>query len=210
MIHVDQQKEPADFDRKCRKRGAAWIQSHQPPIPRPDGKSYWGHFHEDVEAEFHSRCGYYAMYIHDGEIDHFIPWDQSPQLGFEWNNFRFIDSRLNKKKLARTLLDPFIVQNDWFEIEIPSLELKITSVLTDPSLRQSAENTVEWLKLRNGRRVLQMRARAYEDYRRYRDMDKLEMMAPLVARAVSDWLASYPGGELPDCSRLLSPHLRHP
>jgi hypothetical protein len=213
MINVPRAEEPPEFDARCRQPGTAWLNAHQPQPngkqPRPTGNDcYWNLFRADVESEFCSRCGYYAMYIHDGEIDHFVPWNQNHQFGFEWTNLRFIDARLNKRKGAAPLLDPFNVQDGWFEVKIPSLVLFITSALTDPTIRRLAENTVERLDLKRGRKALQMRAVAYEDYRRNDDITMLERKAPLVARAVDIWRRRYPGKPLPDCSVLLPRHLR--
>ncbi|HEX9047980.1 MAG TPA: hypothetical protein VF988_13230 [Verrucomicrobiae bacterium] len=122
--------EPPAFDANCRERGRQWLAAHPHQEGRPH--DYWSPFRDDLREGFGRRCGYLAMYMHDGAADHFISWDRcklaNPQLAYEWNNYRFIAPSLNSKKGTwdDALLDPFEVQSGWFEVEIPSFVLRIT------------------------------------------------------------------------------------
>ncbi len=121
--------EPAAFDVECRQKGRDWLTQQPSPPKRPH--DYWSPFRDGLREGFVRRCGYFAMYMHDGAVDHFISWENcketAPHLAYEWSNFRFIAPSLNSKKgtLDDQLLDPFEVQDDWFEVEIPSFVLKI-------------------------------------------------------------------------------------
>lgn len=203
--------EPPNFDRECRQKGIRWLrlrnQIQISKIKRPE--DYWKLFRPELRRGFQGRCGYYAMYIPVGTVDHFISWKtcktSNPELAYEWSNFRFVDGALNSKKqnLDGQLLDPFEIQDEWFEIEIPTLVLKITPALTDPVLRRKAELTLEKLELDDGEIAIGMRAELYEPYRKGAvEIDFLYERAPLVARAIEKWQNAHIGQPLPDCSKL--------
>ncbi|MEX1115859.1 MAG: hypothetical protein WEB53_11465 [Akkermansiaceae bacterium] len=142
------------------------------------------------------------MYLHDGQVDHFTSWNtcrtnQTPELAYEWNNFRFIDGALNssKRTLDGQLLDPFEVGDDWFTIELPSLLLQLVNV---PPERQTAANlTLEKLGLDQGIRVLELRWEWYDLHQRNElSLDGLRVVAPLIAQAAERWTAEG-RGDLP-------------
>jgi hypothetical protein len=183
--------EPAEFDAQCRKPGQQWIVGHPQPEGRPP--DYWSRFRDDLREGFVRRCGYFAMFMHDGAVDHFVPWDTCkedfPVLAYEWDNFRFIAPSLNSKKgtLYDELLDPFEVQDDWFAVEIPSFVLRITDRIP-PSLRAKAEFTLDRLDLQQGRKAVTLRWEWYEQHRLGElTLAGLHRNAPLVARAVEKW-----------------------
>lgn len=183
--------EPAAFDRECRQRGRARLAHQNPPPKRPD--DYWSPFREDLRTGFARRCGYFAMYLHDGAVDHFRSWDNckatNPQLACEWSNLRFIAPSLNSKKgtLDDQLLDPFEVHDAWFEVEIPSFVLRITDQIP-AHLRAKAEFTLDRLDLQQGRKAVALRWEWYEQHRLGElTMAGLQRHAPLVARAVAAW-----------------------
>jgi hypothetical protein len=183
-------QEPASFDVDCRQAGNNWltIQSALPKRPA----DFWSPFRMDLRRGFQQRCGYYAMYIHDGQIDHYVSWktckDNNPQLAYEWSNFRFVDGALNSKKktLDGAMLDPFEIQTGWFEIELPSLSLRVLNVPEDR--RAQATLTLEKLELDQGARVLELR---WEWYTAHRvdglPIDLLKKFAPLIADAIIKW-----------------------
>jgi hypothetical protein len=192
--------EPATFDRDCRQKGRSWIQSQQVLPERP--KDLWSPFRPELRRGFGCRCGYYAMYLHDGQIDHFTSWNtcrtnNTPELAYDWGNFRFVDGALNssKRTLDGQLLDPFEVGDDWFEIELPSLLLRPVGV---PSERiDAARLTLERLGLDQGSRALELRWEWYDFHQRNElSLDGLRSVAPLVARAVDRWIAEG-RGDLP-------------
>ncbi len=199
--------EPATFDAECRQKGKDWLAQQTTLDGRP--RDFWSPFREDLRAGFLCRCGYYAMYIHDGTVDHFLSWDNckatNPQLAYEWSNFRFIANSLNSKKgtLDDQLLDPFEVGDDWFEVEIPSFVLRMTERI--PShLRKKAADTLDRLDLQQGRKAVTLRWEWYEQHRLGElSLAGLNRNAPLVASAVAAWQRAG-NGALPAVPRPIS------
>jgi hypothetical protein len=196
MIRVERISEPLEFDTKCRQRGNQWRKEQEAKsIGFTTASSwrgasrFWTPFNKALCEEFVHRCGYYAMWIHKGTVDHFIAKTKNPDLAFEWRNYRFLGSDLNSKKGdSGDFLDPFEVRDEWFEIELPSLVLKITSELTEPELRKKAEFTLQKLDLAQGHEVIDLRAEWYELHRTGDlTLSGLAKKAPLLARAVEKW-----------------------
>lgn len=82
------------------------------------------------------------------------------------------------------VLDPCQVEDGWFEILLPSLQLVLTDAVPDHE-KNRAEYTLNRLHLRDDERVIRQRR---EWYRMYQDgeltIDGLERKAPLIARAI--------------------------
>lgn len=98
--------EPNDFDSRCRIRGKAWLGAN--PIKRP--KDYWSTFRHALAAGFTDRCGYCAMWISSGTVDHFVSCNEDRQQAYEWSNYRYVEGWFNSsksKRLSSQLLDPF-------------------------------------------------------------------------------------------------------
>ncbi len=193
--------EPAAFDRNCRQKGLTWLKNHPQSDVRP--KDFWSPFRDDLRNGFANRCGYFAMYLPEGHVDHFVSWAKAkavnPNLAYEWDNFRFLSPSLNSKKgtLDDQLLDPFGVQDEWFEVELPSLVLRVTEAIP-ASLRTKAQFTLDRLDLEQGRKAVSLRREWYESYRSGRlSLPGLADYAPLVAKAVEKWQQNNLG-PLPD------------
>lgn len=184
MIPVAPVAEPEGFDAGCRQKGNAWLQEH-PGEQRP--QDYWSPFRPVLAAGFHERCGYGAMWTSSGTVDHFISCHQDRRLAYEWSNYRYLEGWMNSAKSRRRaeeLLDPFEVQEGWFEIVLPSLQLRLSERIP-PEYRQRAEYTLQTLPLRDDERILRQR-RAW--YQLYQDgmltLEGLQDRAPLIAAAV--------------------------
>lgn len=183
MIRVRPAAEPHDFDRACRRRGHAWLAAH-PGVDRP--KPFWRKFVGDLAEEFEQRCGYSAVMIPNGTVDHFLSWKRTPSLAYEWSNFRYVDGRINsKKQLADDeVLDPFEVDDDWFEIILPSLQLRLTDRVP-AKLRERARYTIERLGLSHDEQIVTYRAQWYCQYHcGDLSLRGLYRVAPLIARAI--------------------------
>lgn len=186
--------EPAGFDTDCRQKGEAWLNQQATLPKRP--RDFWSPFRSDLRRGFQKRCGYYAMYVHDGQVDHSVSWatckkTNQAKLAYEWTNLRFCDGALNSRKstLDAQVLDPFDVEDDWFEVELPTLILRSVNVPADRF--DSARLTLERLELETGSRSLELRWEWYEEHRSGRlNLDGLRRAAPLVAAAVERWIAS--------------------
>lgn len=121
--------EPYDFDDDCRKKGLAWLKKN-PNCKRP--KDFWSPFRHALADGFSDRCGYSAMWISSGTVDHFVSIHADQTLAYEWSNYRYVEGWINgsKNKCNETeILDPFDVENGWFEILLPSLQLVVSDSL---------------------------------------------------------------------------------
>jgi hypothetical protein len=183
MIRVRPAAEPHGFDRACRQRGSAWLADH-PGTARP--KPFWREFVGDLAEGFKHRCGYSAVMIQNGTVDHFLSWKRNPNLAYEWSNFRYVDGRINAKKHLADgeVLDPFEVDDDWFEIILPSLQLRLTDRVPR-ARRERARYTIERLGLSNDEQIVTYRAQWYCQYHcGGLSLDGLHRVAPLIARAI--------------------------
>lgn len=184
MLKFNPPAEPENFDAKARQPGNNWLEKN-PDKKRP--KDYWSQFRSDLADGFGDLCGYTAMYDSTGgTVDHYLSWKYHPHLTYEWSNYRFAFGRVNSSKgtLDNQILDPFEVEDDWFEILLPSLQLVITDAVPEEK-RQKAEFTLKKLGLVKDVWVMRLRR---EWYQMYIDGDLtltgLEKKAPLIARAV--------------------------
>ncbi|MCI0464116.1 MAG: hypothetical protein L0Z62_44855 [Gemmataceae bacterium] len=182
MIHSDPAPEPPTFDAECRQPGNAWWKAH-PQAERP--RDYWSAFKPALASAFRQLCAYTAVYEPVGTVDHFLSWEQGGP-AYDWSNFRFAAQWINssKKTIDRQVLDPFQVQDDWFEILLPSLQLRLTDAVPK-ALRKKAEFTLERLHLRDDERVLRTRQSWLEQFCLCEiTLAGLARRAPLLARAV--------------------------
>jgi hypothetical protein len=192
MIHVTAPPEPAAFHNDCRVPGNAWLAANPDPADRlPD---HWRHFIPDLCAAFLNRCGYLAMWDLNGTVDHYLGTDTHRHLAYEWSNYRYASGWINSSKqtLDRRVLDPFRVRDGWFEIDLPSLHLRLTAAVP-PRFRPRAEFTLRRLKLDWGARVIDQRQIYYDLFRTGGvGLGDLERQAPLLADAVRrTWLLDH-------------------
>jgi hypothetical protein len=124
---------------------------------------------------------------HDGDIDHFVSIDEDRSRAYRWSNLRYSAGWLNSAKQglpSSQILDAFEVEDEWFEILLPSLGLVVTPRC--PSrVRERAELMLTRLGLGRGEQVMRSRQAFYDDYLAKRvTIDYLDDRAPLIARAV--------------------------
>lgn len=183
MIPVAPPAEPATFDAECRVPGNAWLATH------PDGRrppDHWRHFLGDLCAGFGNRCGYLAMLDMTGTVDHFQSTSRHRDLTYEWSNYRYATGWLNSSKqtLDGEVLDPFQVREAWFEIDLPTLHLRLTAAVP-ARVRPRATETIRRLHLDYGDRVMRSREFYHGAYRNGEfTLDFLERVAPMIATAV--------------------------
>lgn len=183
MIPVGRVAKPRGYD-AVKQRGDAWLRAN-PHSKRP--KDLWSPYLSHLANGFSHRCGYAAMLDPTGgSVDHYLSWHQRPDLAYDWSNFRFVSSILNASKRTAddAVLDPYLVQSGWFEILLPSLQMRLTSSVPAKH-RTRAEYTLNRLKLRDGEKVIRWRRHYYEAYQQGKlDLDGLREWAPLIAEAV--------------------------
>jgi len=180
MIHFAHVPEPPDFEQEVRQKGKDWL------VKNPDKTSprnLWSPFRKHLAAGFQNLCGYSAMFEPIGTVDHYISCHQDRAKAYDWDNYRFASAWINSSKKADDrILDPFGVQDEWFEVELLTFSLV-------PQIEKIPTSEIEKVKqtqrkLNNEVIVRQRR----EWYRTYADgeisLDGLEKKAPLVARAI--------------------------
>jgi len=186
MKRVKPVKEPEGFHDRCRKRGREWLKAN-PTYRRP--RDYWSEFEPQLRAVFGGLCGYCAMVTMRSQVDHFIPVAVlkvrgHDQQAYEWRNFRYGEGVLNQRKSNHLVLDPFKVKDNWFEVQLPGLQLVLTTAVPQTQ-RKLAEFTIARLGLRDSEVVVRYRKKWFEMYRaRKMDIEGLREVAPLIASAV--------------------------
>jgi hypothetical protein len=182
--------EPADFDATCRQQGNAWLlaKRHAGESPKTSQyPNYWSNYEDHLARAFQQRCGWWAMWIAEGQVEHFLSKKNRPDLTYEWSNYRFIAGSVNGSKgnHDNKVLDPFEIQDGWFEVILPSMQLVTTSQLP-AALSVRAEFTLKQLRLRDGTKVMRNRKRWYQQFKDGAlTMDGLKSNAPLLAAAVT-------------------------
>lgn len=176
--------EPKDFDKKCRKKGLAWL-AKNPDAKRP--YSYWRAFNSDLRKGFSERCAFQGLHITSGTVDHYESWHENKSLAYEWSNFRYVEGWLNSAKTNKSvegLVDPFENCGGWFEILLPSLQM-IVSEDVSPENQERAERTLTDFCLRDDERAIQTRRsymRMYEEGKL--TLEGLDEWFPLLAKAI--------------------------
>lgn len=184
MIRAPKVQEPADFDASARHPGNVWL-SANPNAKRP--KPLWAPFTRDLAKGYRGLCGYAAMAdFTGGTVDHFLSFKNHRTLAYEWRNYRFASATMNscKRNADDAVLDPQEVGPGWFEVVLPSLQLRLTDKVPD-KVRGKAEATLRRLRLADGERVVRWRQAWYRLYAEGKlDLVGLREMAPLIAEAL--------------------------
>jgi len=90
----------------------------------------------------------------------------------------------SKRNADDAVLDPYEVKAGWFEIELPSLQMRVTTAVP-ATFRAKAEFTLKRLGLRDGERVIRWRQSWHALYLSGDlTLEGLRKMAPLIAQAV--------------------------
>jgi hypothetical protein len=156
------------------------------PNPKSKLPNYWRQFIPDLCAGFANRCGYLAMWDLNGTVDHYLPVTRRRNLAYEWSNFRYVTGWVNSSKQAvmGRVLDPFRVRDDWFEIDLASLHLRLTAAVP-ARFRPRAAYTIRRLRLDYGPRVVRQRQTYLNFYRGGQlSLAQLQVQALLIAAAV--------------------------
>ena len=187
-------RKPRNFTRDCETPGKAWERANPTSDKFPP---LWQKYQSQLATGFHDRCGWWAMRIADGAVDHYLSKKFHRLRAYDWSNYRYISPSVNSAKRNKDdkVLDPFDIQPGWFEVILPSMLLKRTSSVP-PAFQAKADFTIQELHLVNGQKVRRNRRAWYKDYKDGLITDAgLAAYAPLVAEAVAKCLAK--GDPLP-------------
>lgn len=201
--------EPPDFDARVRQPGKnVFAELTGAPAPTRPGpkrkavgtrvedipaselrkKALWQEVIPDLRRAYRDICAYLAMRIHPATgaatVDHFVPLDDAPQLAYEWSNYRLCSAQVNtNKKNHRDVLDPFLVGQGWFALDIGTFEVVPGPDLSSDVLEE-VEATIARLKL-NEPTFVQARAEYHDRYLGLVDaplpLEWLEAECPFVA-----------------------------
>lgn len=184
MIAVAKVKKPKDFDATVKVPGDQWLKDNA-TAKRP--KALWAPYTKTLAVGFSGLCGYAAMLdATGGTVDHYLSFKNHPKKTYDWSNYRFASGTLNssKRNADNKVLDPFEVGDGWFEIELPSLQMRVTATVP-AAQRAKAEFTLKQLGLRDGERVIRWRQSWYALYLSGDlTLEGLRKVAPLIAQAV--------------------------
>ena len=184
MIRFEPVAKPEGFADQVEEPGATWL-AENPDANRP--KNLWTQFKPALADGFRFLCAYSVMYEPVGTVDHLVSWHEDKSKAYDWNNYRYCAAWINSSKQnvkAAEIFDPFEVEDGWFEIILPSLQLVVSDIVPEEH-KQRAEFVLKRLHLRDDERVIRQR-QAW--YRMYQDgeisLNGLRKKAPLLARAV--------------------------
>lgn len=188
MIRCTLAAEPPHFDAQVRQPGRAWLDKN--PHKNPP-HAFWARVRGELAEVFHHRCAYLAIEIFNGQVDHFVSCNEDRHLAYEWTNYRYCDPGINSRKnstRADELLDPCTIEDDWFELILPSLQVRVTE-LCPPELRERANHTLIRLGLRDGEAIIRMRSAWVAHFDelgsdRAKFLALLDRQDPMLARAL--------------------------
>lgn len=183
MIPVKLEPEPHDFDPKVRQKGKQFLRRHGIPVKSSQFRNYWTDIVDDLHHLYNGICAYTCIYlIPPGSVDHFFPKSKYPHLAYEWCNYRLASPIMNNRKgESENILDPFIIQPNWFTMDFPSCLIKASSVIPSNYAKQ-ATDTIDILKLNDDDNLVQERCDIIMEYVDGRIiLQFLEMRYPFIA-----------------------------
>jgi hypothetical protein len=182
MLRIELRPEPQDFDERVREPGLEAINEGRNPLP-----SYWRRCAPQLRREYKEICAYSCLRIPkvvgNSTVEHVAPKSKHPALAYEWSNYRLVCGLMNSRKNHfEDVLDPFDIENDWFELEFVFFQLKPAKHLADQGRIQEIKETIDRLKL-NNEECCTDREERYEEWRNHHVSDQyMERHAPHIYR----------------------------
>jgi hypothetical protein len=161
-MHVEPRPEPPDFDARVRQPGRVDLASTEGEL-----RAHWQHCAVQLWEAYRGICAYSSLYIPRGtgarSVDHLLPKSKRREVAYEWTNYRLACSRMNARKGAlEEVLDPFEVRDEWFALELSSLQVIPGEGLRE-ELRQRVQETIDRLDL-NDDEFVQARVAYYDAF----------------------------------------------
>ncbi|MCI0471459.1 MAG: HNH endonuclease [Candidatus Aminicenantes bacterium] len=156
--------------------------------PDPSGdeirnRPYWRSALDDLYRSYSRICAYSALWCSPdaAQVDHFIPIasmkGENSRLAYDWNNYRLASKSMNTQKHCfQDVIDPFLVERDWFVMDFPSLDIRCGDGLSEQE-KQRVQATIDRLKLNKK-----------TEYKEYRQSFLLNY-----CRRCKVYMAQYPG-----------------
>lgn len=188
MIPVAPQPEPLLFDQKVRVPGLKYLKKCSGitiTTKQWSKHDYWKNIRYVMHDAYYGICAYCATWIpreSNPNIDHFIPKSKRPDLAYEWSNYRLAYQLVNTHKgNYEDVIDPFILGDNWFFLDFPSLLIKPNPELSDED-KHKVWWTVKRLKLNDDEMFIHSRNWWLEAYcRGYTPFSYLKRNSPFVA-----------------------------
>lgn len=171
MIRVIPAPPPSNFDTRVRQRGLdaiAELAGDKPSRPRRGPKRkqvasrredippeafppFWREVLPEMLESYHRLCAYLALYIEQATgsptVDHVIPKSKAWDRVYEWSNYRLACALVNSRKGdVDAVLDPFEVEDDWFELEFVDCQVKPRTGLS-VEIAEKVQDTIDKLGL---------------------------------------------------------------
>jgi hypothetical protein len=172
---------PAIIRRGRKRTKIAERREEIPPEKFPD---YWTRAIDDLLLAYDRICAYVCCYIEPvtgvPSVDHMVPKSKSWDKVYEWDNYRLACHLVNTWKNDLTsILDPFEVQDDWFELELVGFQIKPRGEFR-PATSGHLEET---LGILNKSECCELRRNYVENYWEHHiDLTYLTRRSPFVAR----------------------------
>lgn len=186
MMRFARPPRPWGWQTHALKAGRSWL-------ARPGNRNrqrphdYWSRYRAALAAGFNELCGYTVMWEPNGTVDHYIPWatvrnTRQAHQAYQWTNLRYSVNWFNRDRGTTDVPDPFTVQDDWFELLLPSLELVATAAVPAGETARVAA-ALRWLG--QGQKVVNARRGYFTAYRSGgMTIEQLDRWAPLLSRAL--------------------------
>jgi hypothetical protein len=219
MIRVHLAPEPSTFDAEVRQPGLnalaelvgepsrvrtgpkrPKIADRREDIRSKDFPTYWREALPDLLTAYHRICAYTALYIHRitgaQSVDHMAAKSSHWRDVYEWNNYRLACARVNSRKGVKSPLDPFEIEDGWFELELVDYQVIPGAGVQEP-LRTQVRATIHDLHLNDPNQCLARADYADEYLARHTTLDYLERRAPFVARELRRQNKLHPADTVP-------------
>lgn len=170
MRQIAPQPEPHHFNARVRTRGRSYLAmvGRTPNTKEWSSHSYWREVLQELHHAYGGICAYSCHWIpYDtgaDTVEHFLPKKTYPPQAYEWDNYRLVCATLNGRKgIYDDVLDPFHVENGWFVLDFPSIQIRPERRL-DKTLTDQIWATIKRLGLNDEDTCLKSRQKYIKDY----------------------------------------------
>lgn len=161
MIRVHARPEYPGFDREVRQKGLQFLKSCPTPNSNDFRKhNYWTTAVRELYAAYDHLCAYTTReLVHTGSVDHYKPKSKYPELAYEWSNYRLARQIVNNRKgETEDVIDPFVVGDGWFILDLPSCLIKPGNGISR-EIRKAVNATINILGLNRDDRLVEERCK---------------------------------------------------
>lgn len=162
MIRVTKQPEPSCFQTEVAQKGEKWLAEQKwfdasrrgqcQTVPeKTKFPTHWTAVGHELYDAYHGICAYLGIFFEystgASSVDHFLPKTKYPGLAYRWENYRLSCLGENRRKGQKTdILDPFEVDNDWFDVNLATGQILPNQALSQ-ALQAKINETIEELGL---------------------------------------------------------------